>query len=77
MNDDKLSMTGQTLYLMRKEALKMGFYKKCPACGASLDPGEKCDCEDETNTSNHEKLQFSFVKRENGQKIIDKLEVAK
>ena len=21
------------------------FYKECPVCGASLDPGEKCDCE--------------------------------
>lgn len=20
------------------------FYKECPICGASLDPGEKCDC---------------------------------
>ena len=23
----------------------MAFYKKCPNCGANLDPGEKCDCE--------------------------------
>lgn len=20
------------------------FYNECPICGASLDPGEKCDC---------------------------------
>lgn len=23
-------------------------YRKCPYCGASLDPGEKCDCKKET-----------------------------
>nr|MBR4279814.1 hypothetical protein [Clostridia bacterium] len=22
-------------------------YKKCPHCGANLDPGETCDCQDE------------------------------
>lgn len=24
----------------------MAFYKTCPFCGANLDPGEKCDCQD-------------------------------
>ncbi|MBU5625684.1 hypothetical protein KQI82_01880 [Oscillibacter sp. MSJ-2] len=23
----------------------MSYYRKCPECGAALDPGEKCDCE--------------------------------
>ena len=23
----------------------MSYYKRCPFCGAHLDPGEKCDCE--------------------------------
>lgn len=23
----------------------MAYYTVCPACGANLDPGEKCDCE--------------------------------
>lgn len=23
------------------------FYNTCPKCGANLDPGEKCTCEDE------------------------------
>lgn len=27
-----------------KDLLTMAFYKKCPNCGANLDPGEKCDC---------------------------------
>ena len=22
----------------------MAYYETCPYCGASLDPGEKCDC---------------------------------
>ena len=25
----------------------MNYYKVCPHCGAHLDPGEPCDCEDE------------------------------
>lgn len=25
----------------------MPYYKICPECGAHLDPGEKCDCQEE------------------------------
>lgn len=25
----------------------MAFYKECPLCGCTLDPGEKCDCQEE------------------------------
>ena len=25
----------------------MKYYHTCPVCGANLDPGERCDCEDE------------------------------
>lgn len=25
---------------------KMRYYHTCPCCGANLDPGERCDCED-------------------------------
>ncbi len=25
----------------------MAFYYQCPRCGANLDPGEKCDCQEE------------------------------
>ncbi len=25
----------------------MAFYNTCPICGANLDPGELCDCQDE------------------------------
>lgn len=24
----------------------MAFYRECPRCGCSLDPGEKCDCQE-------------------------------
>ena len=32
----------------------MALYKKCPICGANLDPGEKCDCKSETSTDDKE-----------------------
>lgn len=25
----------------------MSYYRECPYCGAHLDPGERCDCQDE------------------------------
>lgn len=25
----------------------MPYYKTCPSCGACLDPGERCDCQNE------------------------------
>ena len=25
----------------------MPYYRTCPYCGAHLDPGERCDCQDE------------------------------
>ena len=24
------------------------YYNSCPLCGANLDPGESCDCEEQT-----------------------------
>ena len=27
---------------------EMPYYKTCPDCGAHLDPGERCDCKDDT-----------------------------
>lgn len=33
----------------------MSYYTTCPDCGANLDPGERCDCQNEqeepTNTN--------------------------
>lgn len=31
----------------------MSYYKTCPVCGAALDPGEKCECE---QTADKEKM---------------------
>lgn len=28
---------------------KKHYFKTCPKCGAHLDPGERCDCEDESH----------------------------
>ena len=28
----------------------MGYYKVCEYCGANLDPGERCDCRERTET---------------------------
>lgn len=27
----------------------MAYYYTCPDCGANLDPGEKCDCQNNDN----------------------------
>ena len=54
-------------------------YRICPSCGAALDPGERCDCQDEnkeaapgaTNTESGQKVNkiepsFTSIKTENG-----------
>lgn len=28
----------------------MPYYNSCPDCGANLDPGEKCDCQEKEKT---------------------------
>lgn len=33
----------------------MPYYWTCPYCGANLDPGERCDCKNETKEeTNHD-----------------------
>lgn len=32
---------------------RMNYYRTCPICGAALDPGEKCECE---QTADKEKM---------------------
>lgn len=27
------------------------YYNSCPLCGANLDPGEPCDCKEQTETT--------------------------
>ncbi len=29
----------------------MPYYKPCPCCGAALDPGERCDCQNKEKTA--------------------------
>lgn len=29
----------------------MAFYRVCSCCGAALDPGERCDCQDKKETA--------------------------
>lgn len=29
----------------------MSYYRTCPNCGANLDPGERCDCQDKKETA--------------------------
>lgn len=29
----------------------MSYYRICPDCGSHLDPGERCDCQDEENAA--------------------------
>lgn len=37
----------------------MALYKKCPYCGANLDPCEKCDCGSEIDKINDDTLQLN------------------
>ena len=55
----------------------MPYYKTCPDCGAHLDPGERCDCKDDTkedctNVGNEVKIEADAAVL----KAIDKLTTA-
>ena len=36
----------------RMEKIRERFYWTCPECGANLDPGERCDCEEKDRQDN-------------------------
>lgn len=36
----------------------MAYYNTCPNCGCNLDPGEKCDCENEKAKQQEKKREF-------------------
>lgn len=40
-------LTMSNYYYTGKKRTMGGFYHICPHCGASLDPGEACDCLEE------------------------------
>lgn len=41
----------------------MAFYNQCEKCGANLDPGEQCDCNDNCN-DNERKTFISLIEYE-------------
>ena len=50
----------------------MAIYSECPNCGASLDPGEHCDCEcedEEQNITNPLFTQTAKQKRSFSEKL--------
>lgn len=34
--------------------MRKDYFEVCPRCGAHLDPGEKCDCEEEAQEKSEE-----------------------
>lgn len=36
----------------------MAYYNTCPNCGCNLDPGEKCDCENEKAREQEKRQEF-------------------
>ena len=43
------------LWLLNEQGWRVAMgYKTCPYCGAHLDPGEICDCQDDVATSQQE-----------------------
>lgn len=38
----------------------MPYYNTCPYCGAHLDPGERCDCQDKPEESTDATTQTNF-----------------
>lgn len=49
----------------------MAYYKICPRCGASLDPGEQCDCEQEAEEKQKKILRLLGREEKNGQYTFD------
>lgn len=46
----------------------MAFYRKCPDCGANLDPGERCDCISSNDSLCVESTQCNATQRNAMQK---------
>lgn len=52
----------------------MSYYRICPNCGCSLDPGERCDCMEEKAKEKKQRNQFNelaLVPEKGGQFRID------
>lgn len=42
----------------------MSYYRKCPLCGATLDPGERCDCQDKETAPDAANIEGGQVESE-------------
>ena len=42
------------------------YYRECPLCGANLDPGEKCDCQD-AKKKREELIRILLIRQPDGQ----------
>lgn len=42
----------------------MPYYKLCPRCGAALDPGERCDCQDKETAPDATNIESGKVDHE-------------
>lgn len=42
----------------------MPYYKTCPLCGAALDPGERCDCQDKETAPDAANIEGGQVESE-------------
>lgn len=40
------------------------YYQTCPYCGANLDPGESCDCEEATAIREHRAPDPTLINRD-------------
>ncbi len=45
----------------------MAYYRICPDCGCNLDPGEKCDCQEEKQKQRNFYAQHIKVGSKSGQ----------
>lgn len=46
----------------------MSYYRTCPDCGATLDPGERCDCQDKKKEEQERRANL-FVKERDSDQI--------
>lgn len=48
----------------------MAYYRICPKCGCNLDPGERCDCEDEKQRQDEFYKDKTRIEKNTGQMIF-------
>lgn len=59
----------------------MAYYRTCPLCGATLDPGESCDCTQERDEilkkmtelyviGEHNQLRIRFAEEQRNEKLV-------